>query len=172
MHMNHEDFMTAFNVDLGPLLGETGLWALKNYEQRMADKGKDEKKKKARVAHDLLSEFLENGWDNLGKISKYNLKNRYGPKKLPDQQVKREDIANIYSWCHYAPQQWFSHTRKIEDIATQVKREGKQLEANCCSYCGAAESENTKHLRCSACKQVLYCNKECQKLDWKKGHSK
>ena len=35
MHFSHEDFMTAFKVDLGPLLGDTGLWALKNYEERM-----------------------------------------------------------------------------------------------------------------------------------------
>ena len=34
LHFSHEDFLTAFKVDLAPLLGETGLWALKNYEQR------------------------------------------------------------------------------------------------------------------------------------------
>ena len=46
MHFSHDDFMTALKVDLGPILGECGLWVLKNYEMRMADKGRDEKKKK------------------------------------------------------------------------------------------------------------------------------
>jgi len=54
MHFNHEDFLTACRVDLGPILGEIGLWFLKQYEQRCADKGKDDKKKKARCAQDLI----------------------------------------------------------------------------------------------------------------------
>jgi TPR repeat protein len=107
MHFSHDDFMTALRVDLGPLLGEAGLWALKNYEDRMADSGKDEKKKKARTAIDLITEYLQNGMDNLGKLTKFNLKNRYGPKKLPEQAVTRESIAHIYSWTHYAPLSWF-----------------------------------------------------------------
>ncbi len=107
MHFEHDDFMTALRVDLGPLLGEAGLWALKNYENRMADAGKDEQKKKARNAIDLITEYLENGLDNLGKLTKFNLKNRYGPKKLPAQVVDRDSIAHIYSWTHYAPLSWF-----------------------------------------------------------------
>jgi hypothetical protein len=39
MHFEHEDFLTALKIDLGPLLGETGLWALRGYEQRMQEKG-------------------------------------------------------------------------------------------------------------------------------------
>jgi len=31
LHFNHTDFITALRVDLGPVLGETGLWAFKNY---------------------------------------------------------------------------------------------------------------------------------------------
>lgn len=34
LHFNHSDFISALRVDLGPILGETGLWALKNYQQR------------------------------------------------------------------------------------------------------------------------------------------
>jgi hypothetical protein len=30
----------------------------------------------------------------------------------------------------------------------------------------------TKLLRCTRCKIALYCNKECQKADWKRGHKK
>ena len=31
LHFDHKDFMTALRVDLGPLLGDTGIWALKTY---------------------------------------------------------------------------------------------------------------------------------------------
>jgi len=31
MHFDHLDFLRAIRTDLGPLLGDTGLWALKNY---------------------------------------------------------------------------------------------------------------------------------------------
>lgn len=31
LRFNHADFLKAFKEDLGPLLGDTGLWALKNY---------------------------------------------------------------------------------------------------------------------------------------------
>jgi len=34
LNFSHTDFLTALRVDLGPILGETGLWALKNYQQR------------------------------------------------------------------------------------------------------------------------------------------
>jgi hypothetical protein len=161
MHFSHDDFMTAFKVDLGPLLGETGLWALKNYEERMATKGNQDKKKKARCAIELINEFLENGWDNLGKLSKFNIKNKYNQKKLPDQAQSRAACANIYSWTHYAPLQWFMHIRRVEDMATQVKKTGKELEVNCCSYCGSPESQTIKHKRCSQCKQRLYCTADC-----------
>ena len=114
MHFSHEDFMVAFKVDLAPLLGECGIWLLKNYEIRCADKGKDEKKKKARCAIDLINEYLENGFDNLGKISKYNIKNRFGPKKFP--VIARSSVQNIYAWNHYAPLPYFQHIRKNDDM--------------------------------------------------------
>lgn len=50
----------------------------------MSIKGNTDKKKKARCAIELIQDFLEHGWDNLGKLSKFNIKNRYNPKKLPD----------------------------------------------------------------------------------------
>lgn len=121
LHFSHEDFMTSLQVDLGPILGETGLWVLRNYELRMSDRGFDEKKKRARVAIDLISDWLENGVANIGKAAKYNLKNRYSPKKLPDQAVVRADVPMIYSWSHYAPQTWFQHTRRLEEKEKQAK---------------------------------------------------
>mmetsp|Transcript_4852 Transcript_4852/g.8121 ORF Transcript_4852/g.8121 Transcript_4852/m.8121 type:complete len:131 (-) Transcript_4852:445-837(-) len=35
-----------------------------------------------------------------------------------------------------------------------------------CNYCGKADAPSS----CSACKRVSYCNRECQRADWKFGH--
>lgn len=107
LHFSHRDFITAIRVDLGPILGETGLWALRNYQQRQVDKGNSEKKLKARVAIDLVNKYLESGLDVLSQLKKYESLNRFNPKKMPDRQVRRSDIKFIYSWIHYAPSAWF-----------------------------------------------------------------
>lgn len=107
IHFEHEDFLTAVNVDLGPLLGETGLWALHNYEERMKAKGKTDKRKKAQVAQDLIEEYLKNGLEKLGKLSMYNMKNKYSPKKVPAEKQMRSSLPFIYSWTFYAPLSWF-----------------------------------------------------------------
>ena len=107
MHFEHEDFMTALRADLGPLLSETGLWMVHNYEIRQQDKGNAEKRKKVKVAQDLIGEFMANGMEKFSKSSMYNMKNKYCPKKLPNEKKVRADIAFIYSWTHYAPLQWF-----------------------------------------------------------------
>ena len=54
LRFNHKDFMHAVKVDLGPLLGDTGLWALKNYQTYQTEKGNEEKKRMARTASDLI----------------------------------------------------------------------------------------------------------------------
>ena len=84
LRFGHKDFMHAIKVDLGPILGETGLWALKNYQTQQGEKGNEEKKKMVRTAVDLISKYLESEFDVLGKEVKYNLTNRFGPKKCPD----------------------------------------------------------------------------------------
>lgn len=107
MHFEHTDFLTALSCDLGPLMGETGLWLMQNYETRMHDKGNAEKRKKAKVAIELTQEYISNGLDKLGKPTMYNMKNKYCPKKLPNEKRARSDIKFIYSWNHYAPLNWF-----------------------------------------------------------------
>ena len=103
LRFNHRDFMHAIRQDLGPLLGDTGLWAIKNYQTYQAEKGNEEKKKMARTAYELVQKYLESGFDNLGKESKYNLANRFSPKKCPDKAIKKAEIQHVYSWAHYAP---------------------------------------------------------------------
>ena len=85
LRYDHKDFIHAIKADIGPLLGDTGLWALKNYQTYQMEKGNEEKKKMARTASDLITKYLESGFDVLGKENKYNLANRYGPKKCPDK---------------------------------------------------------------------------------------
>ena len=141
LHFNHQDFLTALRVDLGPLLGETGLWALKNYQVRQIEKGNDEGKRKARVAMDLITNYLENGFDSLGKESKYNLQNRFSPKKMAARQVLRSSLPFLYSWMHYAPLNFFESQRKLEsDIANAKENKGTAAIFNLCSYCGSPES--------------------------------
>ena len=60
LRFDHKDFMHAVRVDLGPLLGDTGLWAIKNYQTAQAEKGNEEKKKMARTAADLIQKYVEN----------------------------------------------------------------------------------------------------------------
>jgi hypothetical protein len=170
LHFSHQDFLTALRVDLGPILGETGLWALRNYQQRQADKGKEEKKVKARVAIDLINKYLETGLEVLGQVKKYESSNRFGPKKMPERQVKRSSIAHLYSWTQYAPLAWFEEQRKLEEDVKNAKDNKGAPAFNLCSYCSTPESQTMKHKRCSQCKQRLYCSTDCQKYDWSKGH--
>ena len=79
--------MKAIKCDLGPLLGEVGLWVLTNYSNRLKEKGKTEKRKGALIAIDIVKNYLENGLDYLSKESKYHFINKLSPKKFPDQLI-------------------------------------------------------------------------------------
>lgn len=46
----------------------------------------------AQVAVEIVKKYLEDGFDYLGQEGKYNLINRYGPKKCPKEQIRREDL--------------------------------------------------------------------------------
>ena len=77
-------------------------------------KGNEEKKKMARCAIDLITKYNETGLDILGQEKKYNMLNRFGPKKFPDKLVVRSSIPILYSWMHYAPLQWFQQQRQFQ----------------------------------------------------------
>lgn len=157
-------------TDLGPLLGDTGLWALKNYQIYQTTKGNDEKKKMARNAIDLITKYLETGFDMLGIENKYNMLNRFGPKKCPAKKVARSSINILYSWMHYAPLNWFEQQRTFQKaVDNQAENKGEAL-FKICSFCSSPEGETMKHKQCSQCKQRLYCSIDCQRNDWKKGH--
>lgn len=117
LSFDHADFMKAMKEDVSPLLGELGLWALTNYSMRQKEKGKADKKKRAQVAIEIVKSYLEHGFDLIGQEKKYHFINKFSPKKLPQEHIRRESIPFIYSWMHYAPQQWFEHLHKLEQEA-------------------------------------------------------
>ena len=171
LHFDHADFIKAIKEDIHPLLGETGIWAITNYSNTQKEKGKTEKKKQAQVAIDLLANYNEHRLDQLGQEKKYHFLNKYSPKKLPDQRIRRDQVDFIYSWMHYAPQQWFEHLKKIEDEAKTAEERKKNADlVKKCSFCSAPESDLRKHKVCSACKSAFYCSGDCQKYDWQKKH--
>lgn len=45
LRFSHSDFLKALKQDLGPMLGETGLWVLNNYSNKAREKGLTEKRK-------------------------------------------------------------------------------------------------------------------------------
>lgn len=133
-------------------------------------------KKKTKVAIELIEKYLETtmGQDDqvLLEEKKYHFINKFSPKKCPNEQVKREDIRNLYSWIHHAPQTWFAHHKRV-DKEIQDSKSGKAPAFGIlCSNCQAPEGTEIKHKVCSACKQVYYCSAECQKAHWKAGHNK
>ena len=103
LRFNNKDFLKAMKVDLGPVLGDVGLWALKlNLDQAKEDKNA-ELKKKLNICIDIVEKYLESGFDVLSDEKKYNFMNKFGPKKCPDQHITRDSLTSIYSWMHYAP---------------------------------------------------------------------
>lgn len=40
-----------------------------------------------------------------------------------------------------------------------------------CAGCSWEEGDDDVFLMCGGCREVYYCGKECQKLQWKKGHN-
>lgn len=98
LHFNHPDFIRAMKLDLGPLLGETGIWVLTQYVNKCKEKKKDDKKKRVMLCIEMVKNYLENGLDYMGKENKYNFMNKFGPKKFPDQHIFREKVPFIYSW--------------------------------------------------------------------------
>ena len=85
-------------LDLGPVLGYTGLWALKNLSQQAKDAENADLKKKIQVVIEIVEKYMENELEVLGDEKKYNFLNKFGPKKCPDNQIIRSSISHLYSW--------------------------------------------------------------------------
>ena len=124
----------------------------------------------ARCASDLITKYLETGFDDLGNERKYNMLNRFGPKKQPAAKVIRNTIPILYSWMHYAPLNWFDQQKQFQAAVNSQQANADKPVFKLCSYCSAPEGQTLKHKQCSACKQRYYCSVDCQRNDWRKGH--
>ena len=92
LRFNHSDFIKAIKIDLGPILGDFGAWSAKCHLDKAKESGDSETKKKYQVILDVIEKYMETGLDVLSDEKKYNFMNKFGPKKCPNEQVKREDI--------------------------------------------------------------------------------
>jgi hypothetical protein len=84
LRFNHPDFLRALRIDLGPVLGDLGLWSLKCKQDEAKAAKDNELKKKLQVMIDIVEKYLESGQDLLEQEKKYNFINKYSPKKCPD----------------------------------------------------------------------------------------
>jgi hypothetical protein len=73
--------------------------------------------------------------DNLGQERKYNMMNRFSPKKLPARAVSRASITHIYSWVHYAPQPYFQWLNKETETIKKVQGGANITNVALCNYC-------------------------------------
>ena len=91
LRYNHSDFIKAIKIDLGPVLGDLGLWVLNNLKAQAKANGQDDLKKKIQTVIDIVEKYLETGLDVLSIEKKYNFLNKYGPKKCPyDTKIRAE----------------------------------------------------------------------------------
>jgi len=85
LRFNHKDFLRALKVDFGPVMGQTGLWVLKNLLTAAKEAGDNELKKKISVALEIVEKYLESGYEGFVDEKKYNFVNKFGPKKCPNE---------------------------------------------------------------------------------------
>ena len=170
LRFDHKDFIKAVKADLGPVLGDLGLWVLRQLQDQAKAKKDVELKRKYAVLIDIVEKYLDGGLEILGVEKKYFFANKYGPKKCPDQQKKRSDERHLYTWSHFAPQGYFDHHRKLE-LEMNNQKNGV-VAGKLCSNCQSPEGNALKHKVCSACKSRFYCSTDCQRQDWKQGHNK
>ena len=82
---DHKDFCKAIKEDLGPILGNVGMWVAKNLREQAKEQKDEDLKKKLQIIHDIIEKYVENGMDVLGQEKKYNFMNKFGAKKCPDK---------------------------------------------------------------------------------------
>lgn len=85
LRFDHKDFLKAMKMDVGPILGHTGLWALRCLSNHAKEIGDKDLKKKAQIGTEIIEKYMDAGLDVLGEEKKYNFINKFGPKKCPEQ---------------------------------------------------------------------------------------
>jgi hypothetical protein len=59
LRFSHQDFLKSLKIDLGPILGDTGIWSLKCIQEQAKEQGDKELKKKTQVAIEMIEKYLE-----------------------------------------------------------------------------------------------------------------
>lgn len=149
LHFSHNDFLKAAKIDLQPLFGEVGIWALKQYAAKQKLKGNQDKLKAIRTAIDIAKNVMEFNFSYISIEKKYNFINKFGPKKMPDKVIARDSVKHIYSWVQYAPQEWLSYNKKVEDEIEQAINPSPSTKK--CNLCHQPETAKIKMKVCSQC---------------------
>ena len=63
--------MKAMKFDLGPILGDLGLWCLKDLLDNAKQRKDPDTKKKIQVCFDIIENYLADGFSKLGIEKKY-----------------------------------------------------------------------------------------------------
>lgn len=85
LHFNYSDFKIAIRDDLPPLFSNVGQWIMENWFGRLKETGEDKVlEKKIKVCLDIMKKVEDKGLEYFDKESRYNLINKFGPKKCPD----------------------------------------------------------------------------------------
>ena len=101
-----------------------------------------------------LGEFRDGKFS--GNVTRYTADDRIY------NQIWQGDDCISETLCAKPEDAWFTREYETESIAAAEYKK--------CDHCGVAETDRLKHNRCSRCKKVWYCGRECQMQDWKKGH--
>lgn len=97
-------------------------------------------------------------------------------KKIKDRNQCDERLFKVCQMTHQklllltSEKQTFVETFR-KGFEEEAKKQELYQDLKCTNQsCGSPYDSSFK--RCSRCKRALYCSKECQVKDWKKGHSK
>jgi hypothetical protein len=141
----------------------------------------------------LINETDRNGpAGSMNRPELYDIQDRLGYVVLHEITMsKRVDVANhllqnhrpnveIADWEGFTPKiMCLSPPGATSDVCSLIKKYMQQMTGQGeetmnrrpipagCSFCGKTEHELWK---CSHCRKVQYCSKECQTIHWKNGH--
>lgn len=65
---------------------------------------------------------------------------------------------------------YYSYTSTLHSDVFRQAAYRFHTEDKSCASCGVSPAAGQSHRRCSGCGISKYCNKKCQKRDWKQGH--